>query len=93
MNIFVLYAITNIEASACAACITLTADIIAFFIFLIFIKAFGSGDSKITIFQLYLNFIFLKSRKIYIQFIAFISLTYIQNKGREKKRRASGCSR
>ena len=66
MDIFVFYTITNIEASACAAGITFTADIIAFLVFLVFVKTLGSGDGKITILQLYLYFIFLKSWKIYI---------------------------
>ena len=43
--------ITNIEASACAAGITFTADIIAFLVFLVFVKTLGSGDGKITILQ------------------------------------------
>ena len=71
MNFIVLYTIPNIKASACTAGVTFTADVVAPLILFVFVKAFGSGNSKISVFQLYLYFIFLKSRKIYIQFIAF----------------------
>ena len=57
--------------------VTVTADVVAPLILFVFVKAFGSGNSKISVFQLYLYFIFLKSRKIYIQFISFICFTYI----------------
>ena len=71
MNVFFAYCIAYIKASAHAARIAFTPDIITFFIFFIFIQSLCSRKYQITIFQLYLNFIFLKSRKIYIQFIAF----------------------
>ena len=70
--------LTYIEASAACTCVTLFTDVAAaLFFFLVFIQAFLCTDGQITIFKCCMNFIFLKSRKIYIQFIAFISLTYI----------------
>ena len=78
MNVFFAYCIAYIKASAHAARIAFTPDIITFFIFFIFIQSLCSRKYQITIFQLYLNLVFLKSRKIDIQFIATVCFTDIR---------------
>ena len=73
-DVVLMYFFTYIEATTAGTCITFSADITScLFFLLIFIQAFLCTDGQITIFKCCMNFIFLKSRKIYIQFIAFIS--------------------
>ena len=77
-NVFFLNFFTYIEATAAGTCITFLTDIMScLFLLLIFVQAFLCTDSQITILQISLYFIFGKSRKIYNQFITFISLLNI----------------
>ena len=78
-NVFFLNFFTYIEATAAGTCVTFLTDIMScLFLLLIFVQTFLCTDSQITILQVSLYFIFGKSRKIYDQFIAFISFLDIR---------------
>ena len=77
MNIFLLNLITYIETSAYISGKTFTTEISSFFIFFIFVQTLGCAYGKITIFQLNLNVIFLKARKINIYFVGVIFFFHI----------------
>ena len=69
MDIFMLNARAYIKASVAGSCITFSANIFTFIILLLFS---GCLNVQITILQLDLHILFLKSRKIDLQFIIAI---------------------
>ena len=70
-DVVLMYFFTYIKATTAGTCITFSADITScFFLLLIFIQAFLCTDGQITIFQCCVDFIFLKSWKIYNQFVS-----------------------
>ena len=77
MNVFLFDVIAYIEAPAHAACITLLADVVTFFILLIFIQSLRCRNGKISILQLGIDLVFLKSREINIYFVRIICLSDI----------------
>ena len=77
MDILNVNVLTNIEASAHAACITFTSDVFVILILLILIESLLGTDSQVSIIQLKMKLIFLESRKINCYFIAIIFLLNI----------------
>ena len=72
-DVVLMYFLTYIKATTAGTCITFSADITScLFFFLVFIQAFLCTDGQITIFKCCMNFIFLKSWKIYNQFVSVI---------------------
>ena len=74
MDIFMLNARAYIKASVAGSCITFSANIFTFIILLLFS---GCLNVQITILQLDLHILFLKSRKIDLQFIISVNITDI----------------
>ena len=73
LDVFLCNIFTYIEASLAGSCVTFTSDVTSCLLVIIFlIKAFSCTDCQITIFQCYLNFIFLESRNINYKFITFL---------------------
>ena len=72
-DVFLCNIFTYIEASLAGSCVTFTSDVTSCLLVILFlIKAFSCTDCQITIFQCYLNFIFLESRNINYKFITFL---------------------
>ena len=73
LDVFLCNIFTYIEASLAGSCVTFTSDVTSCLLVILFlIKAFSCTDCQITIFQCYLNFIFLESRNINYKFITFL---------------------
>ena len=77
MNIFLLYSIAHIEASAAAAGIPLSADIAAILSLLIVVYVLGCCHGQVSVLQLYLDVVGLESRQVDVQLIGLIRLFHI----------------
>ena len=69
--------LSDIEASALASGIALSADILAVLVLLIILDVLLCGDGQIPILQFTGDVIFLESRKINVNLIALLGLLYI----------------
>ena len=77
MDIFMLNARAYIKAPVAGSCITFSTNIFTFIILLVLLLFSGCLNVQITILQLDLHILFLKSRKINLQFIIAIYITDI----------------
>ena len=77
LDIRAFYIFSHIEGTAACTCITFFADIFAFLFFFL-IQAFLCTDGEIAVLQLHLDFVFLETGQIHIQFIGRVCFTDIR---------------